>query len=97
MCPWGIDEVDDRAVGWIGGGGEDADGLMKQEVARGAGLEDFAFGGEVIEFSEREAAIADDVAVEHDLALFKQLLGMAFAEAVALGDELGEGHGVGNF
>lgn len=50
--PWLIDEVDDRAMGFIGGGGENADGFVEKKVARGAGLEDFAVGGEVVEFSE---------------------------------------------
>ena len=72
MCPRLIDEIDDRAVIFIGGGGEDTDGFVEQEVARGAGLEDFAVCGEMVEFSERKISITDHVPVQTDCAGFDQ-------------------------
>ena len=62
-CPWFVDEVDHRAMVFIGGRGEDADGFVEEKVASGAGLEDFAVGGEMIEFPEREITVGDGLVV----------------------------------
>ncbi len=58
-----VDEIDDRAVGFVRGRGEDTDGFVEKEVARCAGLEDIAVGEEVIEFSERVIAVGDGLVV----------------------------------
>lgn len=52
MGPWFIDEVDDGLMGGICGGGEDAGGFVEEDGSTGGCLEDFACGGEVIEFPE---------------------------------------------
>lgn len=70
VYPWFVDEINDRAMSFIGGRGEDADGFVEEKVARGAGLENFSLGREMIEFSEREIAIGDEFVVKEDLSGF---------------------------
>ena len=95
--PWLVDEIDDRAVGFISCGREDADGFVEEDVTCGAGLEDIAVGGEVIEFSEREISVGDGLVVEKDLSGIDEFFGMAFPESAMFGDELGNIHVSGFF
>lgn len=52
VSPRFVDEVDDGFVGEVGGCGEDAGGLVKEDYSSGFFLEDFTGGGEVVEFPE---------------------------------------------
>ncbi len=97
LRPGLIDEIDDCAVIFIGGCGEDTDGFVEEEVAGGAGLEELAVGGKVIEFSERNAAIGDGLVVEVDLSGFDEFFCMTFPESAVFGDELRYRHVSGFF
>jgi hypothetical protein len=88
-----VDEIDDGAVGWIRSGGEDADGFVEKQVARSAGLEDFAVGGEVVKFSEEEISVGDGLVVQQDLSGFDEFFGMTFSASAVFRDELQYSHG----
>lgn len=92
MRPGLVDEIDDRAVGFVSGRGEDADGFVEEEVAGCVGLEDFAVRGEMVEFSERNAAVGDRLVIEEDLSGIEKFFGMTFSESAVFGDELGDVH-----
>lgn len=48
---------------------------MEEDVTRGAGLENLAVHGEMIEFSERDVSVTSHPTVQYDRAGFDQLPG----------------------